>query len=337
MLTREENGFIPVDMNLTHRDENLLTSGASVLIKAHDLKFSWHVLDTGSELPVMVLLHGSSTTKSLWRDTIAHFTPEYRIVAVDFPGHGLSTKVSDFLELSAVEKDILAADVYNPLSLTKQLQQVFAQKHLRGVYVLGWGLGAHLAYALSACDPDTISKIVAVDAPPVRFSPAGLAEGFTAWFAKELVGEWINKPAHISWDAAADIARNLDADNDAVFISDLMHTDPLLRKHLFAGGEKHEHEFYDVLDGKQWAMTTNMALLLMSSNGNVVNGKYLLSLAGLLKNKESAVVVEENATHLVFKKDPAGFYNRVSAFFKPQPKSPVSPNVLQHSPAELRK
>lgn len=336
MLTRE-NEFIPVETNLLHQNKSLLSAGAFFLIKAHDLAFSWNVTDTGGDMPTLVLLHGNSTSMSLWKETIEHFKAQYRVVAVDFPGHGLSAKVSSFTELTGHEQDILAADVYNPLALTKQLQQVFDKKNLRGVNVLAWGMGAHLAYALSACAPETISKIVAVDAPPVRLTPAGLAEGFTAWFAETLVGDWIKNPAPISKEVALEIARGLEEDQDEDFVTDLMETDPLLRKHLFAGREKHTDAFYDVLDGKQWVMTTDVAMLLMSANGNVVNFAYLSSLAKVLKNPESAVLVENNATHLVFKKDPVGFYNRASAFFKSQPKMLVGSNEQQLSPAVIRK
>ncbi len=324
--------FITVDTNVTHRGVNLMSADAGFLITAHDLKFSWHVMDTGSHLPPLVFMHGNSTSMSLWNEAIEHFQAEYRIVAVDFPGHGLSFKVGELGELTENEKDILAADLYNPLALTKQLEQVFTKKGLRGVYVLGWGMGAHLAFALSACAPDTISKIVAVDAPPVRLTPAGLAEGFTAWFAQELVGEWISRPANLSREVAVDIARHLGAENDEGVIADLMQTDPLLRKHLFANREKHENEFYDELDAKKWAMSTQVALLLMTANNKVINGAYLLECAAKLRNVSAAIV--EDGSHIIFRRNQKEFYSRVSAFFKPQEKSAMQ--TLQILP-ELRK
>lgn len=336
---------IPVNPNLSYRGKNLLSSGAAVLIKAHNIQFAWHVLDTGGEMPTLVLLHGNSSSMKIWNEAIDHFQANYRVVAVDFPGHGLSSKIQSIdavedsddesadavVDLTDADKEILAADLYNPLSLTLQLDQVFQQLSIRGAHVLGWGLGGNIAYALAAIAPASISKIATVDAPPVRFSPAGLTEGFSAWFAEELVGEWINRPTFLSREVSRAIAESMEAGEDEDFISDLMHTDPLMRKHLFAARERFaEDPLYADMDAKQWAMTTDVALLLMTcGNSKAINKAYLLECAKHFKNSESAVHIEENASHILFKKEREKFYSRVSNFFQPQRLSQESQEFKQ--------
>jgi len=48
-----------------------------------------HVVDEGSE-PVLLLLHGNPTWSFLYRDIIARLRLEYRFIALDHPGFGLS-------------------------------------------------------------------------------------------------------------------------------------------------------------------------------------------------------------------------------------------------------
>lgn len=51
-----------------------------------------HYIDTGKGMPVIVLIHGWSCDISAWRFQIAELEKKYRVIALDLPGHGLSSK-----------------------------------------------------------------------------------------------------------------------------------------------------------------------------------------------------------------------------------------------------
>ena len=60
-----------------------------------------HYVDEGTG-PPLLLLHGNPAWSFLYRNTIAVLHDQFRCVAVDYPGFGLSTASEDVLRASAV-------------------------------------------------------------------------------------------------------------------------------------------------------------------------------------------------------------------------------------------
>src|SRR5579862_7917441 len=80
------------------------------ILKDHQVKIKIHLYDSmpaDSTKPVMVLLHGNSSSKKFFDDQIKHFSPAYRVIAIDLLGHGESTKISDLEAISQEDKDRL--------------------------------------------------------------------------------------------------------------------------------------------------------------------------------------------------------------------------------------
>lgn len=48
-------------------------------------------LDTGGDLPSIVLVHGMTFSKETWGPIVDRLTGRFRCLAVDLPGHGEST------------------------------------------------------------------------------------------------------------------------------------------------------------------------------------------------------------------------------------------------------
>lgn len=68
-----------------------------------------HVQVTGPEgAPVLVLLHSLGTCGALWHRQIAALSGNYRIIAPDFRGHGLSAHSRVPLTCEALAEDVLA-------------------------------------------------------------------------------------------------------------------------------------------------------------------------------------------------------------------------------------
>ncbi|HNY65338.1 MAG TPA: alpha/beta fold hydrolase [Deltaproteobacteria bacterium] len=59
-------------------------------IQVNDLSVSYLERDGGGE--TIVLLHGFSAEKDNWVRFVKHLPPRYRVIAIDLPGHGMTTR-----------------------------------------------------------------------------------------------------------------------------------------------------------------------------------------------------------------------------------------------------
>lgn len=71
---------------------------------------SVHYIDEGSG-PTLLFLHGNPTWSFLWRDVIRALRDEYRCVALDYPGFGLSTAKSGYRYLPEEHADVVTGFV----------------------------------------------------------------------------------------------------------------------------------------------------------------------------------------------------------------------------------
>jgi pimeloyl-ACP methyl ester carboxylesterase len=114
---------------------------------------------TGPHRPV-ILLHGfASSTKLNWEDAgwITALTQAgRRVVTVDLPGHGGSPAPEEM-------------DAYSPSRIRADLLQLILNAHVRplkddddstGVDLIGYSLGARLAWEFGATQPELVRRIV---------------------------------------------------------------------------------------------------------------------------------------------------------------------------------
>lgn len=69
-----------------------------------------HYVDEGSG-PTLLLLHGNPTWSFLWRDVIRALRDDFRCVALDYPGFGLSTPKPGYRYLPAEHADVVTGFV----------------------------------------------------------------------------------------------------------------------------------------------------------------------------------------------------------------------------------
>jgi haloalkane dehalogenase len=166
-----------------------------------------HYLDEGSGSPLL-MVHGNPTWSFYWRNLIRAFRDEFRVVAPDHIGCGLSDK-------PAVYDYTLKQHTENLLSLVEQLD-------LRGATLLAhdWGGAIGLGAALRA--PDRFARIILFNtgAFPPPFVPARIRacripgfgtlaiRGFNA-FARAALSMAVRRPL------AADVAAGLVAPYDS--------------------------------------------------------------------------------------------------------------------------
>ena len=113
-------------------------------------------LDTGGDGPPLVLVHGLGSNLSLWRNHIEPLSAEHRVLALDLPGFGVSSKhdvsgrMTDFAD--AVRGFVDAMD-------------------LAPITYVGVSMGGQIGLTLALERPEMVERLVLV-------SPAGI-ETFT--------------------------------------------------------------------------------------------------------------------------------------------------------------
>lgn len=110
---------------------------------------SLHVDVTGSGEP-LVMLHGWGMHGGMWGDAVTQLAQDFRVLAVDLPGHGRSPGIEDRGSCSALDTivDELAAQFDGPLT------------------VCGWSLGGQIALRWAARHPQQVGRLVMVASTP---------------------------------------------------------------------------------------------------------------------------------------------------------------------------
>jgi pimeloyl-ACP methyl ester carboxylesterase len=118
-----------------------------------DLPGGYHVHyreDGDPSLPLLVLLHGFADSFTTWEGWVRELQPQFHIISVDFPGHGLTRAPAG----SRLGSDGLADFV-----------DAFAAKlALPKFAVAGNSMGGGAAWQLAVRHPDRVAALILVDA-----------------------------------------------------------------------------------------------------------------------------------------------------------------------------
>ncbi|MCO5613628.1 hypothetical protein L7F22_067906 [Adiantum nelumboides] len=111
-----------------------------------------HYVQVGKGSKILVLLHGFPGTWWQWRTVMPIFANSgYRVIAIDYRGAGNSSKPQ-----SGYDKKTMARDIKTLL--------VEHLKITNSIYLVGHDIGMKVAFAYAALFPESISKLVLVDA-----------------------------------------------------------------------------------------------------------------------------------------------------------------------------
>ncbi|KGM29673.1 alpha/beta fold hydrolase [Photorhabdus akhurstii] len=123
------------------------------------------VADTGGDgLPVL-LIHGNSSCKEVFRHQINCFGDEYRILAIDLPGHGASSNAEDPRRTYSISGYALCIiEVLEKLGIDK-------------VAVFGWSLGGHIGLELISRFSGIVGLMIC-GTPPVSPGAENVRLGF---------------------------------------------------------------------------------------------------------------------------------------------------------------
>jgi 2-hydroxy-6-oxonona-2,4-dienedioate hydrolase len=109
------------------------------------------VVESGSGDNVLVCLHGAGSRADRWVPAMPGLVEAgFRVLAIDFPGHGFAEKNAD-IDYSAVGFAAVIAGVLDALGLSE-------------VTIAGTSLGGHVAAYLAVDRPDLVSGLVLIGA-----------------------------------------------------------------------------------------------------------------------------------------------------------------------------
>ncbi|MDY6996009.1 MAG: alpha/beta hydrolase [Actinomycetota bacterium] len=116
------------------------------------------VVESGSGDTVLVCLHGAGSRADRWVPAMPGLVEAgYRVLAIDFPGHGFADKGAD-IDYSAAGLAAVIAGVLDTLGLSK-------------VTLAGTSLGGHVAAWLAVHRPDLVAGVVLIGAVGVSDFP----------------------------------------------------------------------------------------------------------------------------------------------------------------------
>jgi len=102
----------------------------------------------GKGEPVIILVHGWSNTKSIWKTQVSHFSIKYQVIAVDLPGFGKSGNNRSEWTIASYGEDI---------------SSIIQQLNLKKVVLVGFSMGAPIVIEAANKVPDHVIGVVLVD------------------------------------------------------------------------------------------------------------------------------------------------------------------------------
>jgi pimeloyl-ACP methyl ester carboxylesterase len=121
---------------------------------------SVHVRDSGPRnAPVLVLLHGLGASLHTWEPWARALEPSWRVVRLDFPGHGLSGPAPDNDYRDARTHRLLAA-LLDTLGVSRAT-------------LVGNSMGGRIAWSFAAAFPERVERLVLI--APDGFASPGFA------------------------------------------------------------------------------------------------------------------------------------------------------------------
>jgi sigma-B regulation protein RsbQ len=116
------------------------------IIRRDNADISYHIYGDGGA--TLLFVHGSYANQTYWDEQVKYFSPDYKVVTMDLPGHGESGKERKYWTVSG-----FAGDVY---SIIKRL-------NLKNVILIGHSLGGDINLIEATAHPKNIIGFIGID------------------------------------------------------------------------------------------------------------------------------------------------------------------------------
>lgn len=174
------------------------------------------LVETSGRSMAVLLLHGAAAAKEVFSRQLSHPMGDmYRMIALDWPGHGASENAAD------------PAACYSVTGLADVASEVLAALGIERAAVFGWSMGGHVAIELAATHPG-IAGLMLTGAPPVAPGVIGMLRGFHANWDMLLASKEVYSPRD-----AERFAKLCFGDNpEPAFLDMILRSDGRARAHF---------------------------------------------------------------------------------------------------------
>jgi pimeloyl-ACP methyl ester carboxylesterase len=187
--------------------ETTYTSPASQFITLKD-GTRVHVRDEGKkDGPNLVLLHGSNASLHTWEPWVARLGPDYRIISLDFPGHGLTGPNP--------QKD------YSSERYVAVVDEVTSRLGAQQFSLAGNSMGGGVAWRFALAHPQRVQSLILVDAAGYPFPARG--SSIFSLIRTPVIGEFL------SGFATKDLYRS---NLENVFVDKTKVTDAMVQRYF---------------------------------------------------------------------------------------------------------
>ncbi|WP_416775862.1 alpha/beta fold hydrolase [Xenorhabdus budapestensis] len=217
------------------------------------------VLDTGGNRLPVLLIHGNSSSKEIFRHQIEYFKKDYRVLALDLPGHGASSNASD------------PRQTYSMPGYARTVIEVLDKLGINRVVVLGWSLGGHIGLEMLALYPKMIGLMIC-GTPPVAAGKENVALGFRQSEHMRLAGKVDFTEEDVKNYAYQTVGVN--APHEPFILEAVARTDGLSRQYMFEAFTSPQ-----ATDQKLLAETSKIPLAIVNGAGDpFINAEYVENL-----------------------------------------------------------
>ncbi|NVO58514.1 alpha/beta fold hydrolase [Rhodobacteraceae bacterium B1Z28] len=176
------------------------------------------VCDTHSGAQTIIFIHGNSSCKEVFRHQLEALRDQFRCVAFDLPGHGVSPNADP-------DKD------YNLAAYAQIVAELVERLKLGRPIIFGWSLGGYVALEYVAAG-NPITALAICGTSPVRTYPDDMPKGYIPSPHMELAGKRFHSPHEKGQYATHTIGLQKDA--EPILWQAVWRTDGHAREQAFA-------------------------------------------------------------------------------------------------------
>lgn len=168
-------------------DMKIRLDGNSLAVRVHRGKAS-----------AVLLIHGNSSCKEIFRYQEAYLTRRgHTVIMPDLPGHGSSSDA------------VAPTKTYSFPGYAAALKGVMDHLGISSFHVIGWSLGGHIGIEMWS-RMSAVRSLLISGTPPIRLSPAGVADGFLSSPVMDLAGKRDFSPEDVTAYGSAMLGEPLD-------------------------------------------------------------------------------------------------------------------------------